>query len=1222
MWRRSGRRRWSCVRPRRKRGGCSTRRARRRRTSSVRPRRCSGSTSSMWGDSGRCSSGSSPSSGRWTASTADDRRGAPRRPGADEARPRHRDHPRHRSRRAGGRGERGSADPLRADSRVPAVHRGKSRGAAARRFAVGEARGRDAGTVPSLRRVHSGADRLPGPRVAGVGGDDAGSVERVRRDASPVEPRRPDAHRGPHQPARRQPARRPERRPARPAVSGHVGTVRRGAARPGARRRAGARHHAARRRLRRRVGPEPGNARRVPHAARHRSGRGRDEHGAGGDHRPAHGHACAGRVDHHGPVPAGRAGAGVGGADHRGGPDGGAAAHGADPRRAGATQLMYPIFDPKLSVDALEKQLLATWKHERLFEKTREAMRYGPPFVFFEGPPTANGRPGIHHVFARTIKDLVCRYHTMLGQAVTRIAGWDTHGLPVEIEVDKTLGISGKKQIEAYGIEKFNKLCRESVFTYKTDWESLSERIAYWLDYEHPYITYTNEYIETVWWLLKRLHEKALLYRGHKVLPYCPRCGTALSSHELALGYDKVQTNSVYVTFPLASDPQRQLVIWTTTPWTLLANVAVAVHPELEYGEYEVNGARYIVAAARAGDVHVGGKPLATGTRVAGYRGRELVGQKYLRPLELVELPPEGQRAIVVAGGFVSADEGTGLVHMAPAFGADDYTAAQQYGLAFENPVGPDGTFQGTRWEAINGRLVTDKETNRLIIERLKHEGRWLETRPYEHQYPFCWRCDSALIYYARTSWFVRTTAVKGRMLEVNAQIGWHPPEVGSGRFGEWLENNVDWALSRDRYWGTPLNVWECATEAEHREVIGSYAELAERQGNPLPADFDPHKPQIDGYTWPCRQCGGAMRRVPEVIDAWFDSGAMPYAQWHYPFEHQADFKAHFPADFICEGVDQTRGWFYSLLAIGVAAFDSVVYKQVIVNELVLDAQGQKMSKSRGNVINPWQMVEQHGAEVVAAVRDAWNAYDVTAGTRAIMDFVADDLSNWYVRTNRPRFWAPDRAADEAALRTLYDVLLTTAQLIAPAAPFVSDWLHRALTGTSVHLASFPSDQGRREPELLAAMAAIRKLASLARAARETKQLPVRQPVAKLQVAVPPAVKGRAFAELLDVLKDEVNAKDVEVGTSDHELVNRVQRLRKDAGYQYTTRIELSIAGPEDVVAAVGTFKSYVEGETLARKTVLGAVLDEPDVTSEVDIEGRRVTIALRRHDGRKGGTR
>jgi isoleucyl-tRNA synthetase len=1056
----------------------------------------------------------------------------------------------------------------------------------------------------------------------------------------------------------------------------------------------------------------------------------------------------------------------------------------------------YPLFDPKLSADALEKQLLAAWKHERLFQKTQDAARYGPPFVFYEGPPTANGRPGIHHVFARTIKDLVCRYHTMLGQGVTRIAGWDTHGLPVEIEVERMLGISGKKQIEAYGVDKFNRLCRENVFKYKADWETLSERIAYWLDYEHPYITYTNDYIETVWWLLKRLYDKALLYRGHKVLPYCPRCGTALSSHELALGYEEVQTNSVFVTFPLASDPNRQLVIWTTTPWTLLANVAVAVHPELEYGEYEVNGVRHIVATDRAAHVHVGGKPLAAAQRVAGYRGRELVGQRYVRPLEVVPLPQEGQRAIVVAGAFVSAEEGTGLVHMAPAFGADDYAVAQQYGLAFVNPVAPDGTFQDTRWPEINGKLVTDKETNRLIIDRLKHEGRWLETLPYTHTYPFCWRCDSALLYYARTSWFVRTTAAKARMLEVNAQVAWHPPEVGSGRFGAWLENNVDWALSRDRYWGTPLNVWECDAEAEHREVIGAYAELAERWGKRLPKDFDPHKPAIDQYTWRCRACGGTMRRVPEVIDAWFDSGAMPYAQWHYPFEHQADFKAHFPADFICEGVDQTRGWFYSLLAIGVTAFEAIVYKNVIVNELVLDAQGQKMSKSRGNVVNPWEVIEEFGAdavrlyllgqsqvwlpkrfdrrqipdvtggflnalrstceffrryaedwkpptdaaatpfekrppadrwllarldEVVGEVRRAWSDYDVTAGVRGIMDFVGEDLSRWYIRRNRPRFWAPDRATDAVALETLHEVLVTSARLLAPAAPFVSDWIHRALVGASVHLAPFPTDLGRRAPELLQAMAAVRKLASLARAARETRQLPVRQPVAKVQVVVPAAVRGPALADLLDILAAEVNAKAIEVAGSDHdlvrlkgkaeyrslgkrygkdtpraaaavsqltaaelqalergdpvrpgggggefefrpedvlvtrevvsdwavqadgpyvaavdprltddliqeglarELVNRVQRLRKEAGYEYTTRIELSVAGAEEIVAAVSAFQGFVEGETLARKLVLGTVLDEADLTREVDIEARRVTIALRRHDGRKGGTR
>src|SRR5467141_3177884 len=628
-----------------------------------------------------------------------------------------------------------------------------------------------------------------------------------------MESRRSHADRGSHQSPGVEPSRGAQRRPPRPPVPGYVGGVRRRPPRAGARRGAGAGHHAARGGLRRRHRTESRDARGVPDAPRHRGRRRRDEHRAGGHHRGAHGDEGARSVDHHRPVPPGRARADVGRADHRRGAGRGARAHRLGGRRAGPPQLMaYPLFDPKLSADALEKQLLAAWKHERLFQKTQDAARYGPPFVFYEGPPTANGRPGIHHVFARTIKDLVCRYHTMLGQGVTRIAGWDSHGLPVEIEVEKQLRISGKKQIEAYGIEAFNRLCRESVFTYKTDWEALSDRIAYWLDYEHPYITYANPYIESVWWLLKRLYDKALLYRGHKVLPYCPRCGTALSSHELAQGYEEVQTNTIYVTFPLEGDPRRQLVVWTTTPWTLLSNVAVAVHPDLEYGEWELDGVRFIAATALAPHIKVHGRPLAEGARVAGYRGRDLVGKKYVRPLEVVPLPQEGQRAVIVAATFVSADEGSGLVHLAPAFGADDYAAAQQFGLALVNPVAADGTFQGTRWPEIEGKLVTDKETNRLVIERLKDEGRWLETRAYTHSYPFCWRCDSALIYYARSSWFVRTTAAKARMLEVNAQVAWHPPEVGSGRFGEWLENNVDWALSRDRYWGTPLNVWECET--------------------------------------------------------------------------------------------------------------------------------------------------------------------------------------------------------------------------------------------------------------------------------------------------------------------------------------------------------------------------------------------------------------------------
>ncbi len=1072
----------------------------------------------------------------------------------------------------------------------------------------------------------------------------------------------------------------------------------------------------------------------------------------------------------------------------------------------------YPALDPRRSADELERELLARWTEEQLFARVTETGRYGPPFVFYEGPPTANGRPGIHHVMSRTIKDLVCRYRTMLGEHVTRIAGWDTHGLPVEIEVERKLAINGKREIEAYGVERFNRLCRESVFTYKADWEALSDRIGYWLDYAHPYITYTPEYIETVWWLLKRLHDKALLYRGHKVLPYCPRCGTALSSHELAQGYDTLQSNSVFVTLPLADDPRRHLVVWTTTPWTLLSNVAVAVHPDLEYGEYELDGNRYIVAVARAQDVlgrhhrvrpaaarpvqvaPVGVKPAGEASSEASLirtlKGQELVGLRYVRPLDVVPLPPEGQRAVVVAGTFVAADEGTGLVHMAPAFGADDYAIGQQQGLAFVNPVAADGTFQGTGWPEIEGRLVTDKATNQLVIDRLKRDGRWLETRPYTHTYPFCWRCDSPLIYYARSSWFVRTSAVRERLLAINARVTWHPPEVGSGRFGEWLENNVDWALSRDRYWGTPLNVWECDADREHREVIGSYAELATRWGRPLPAGFDPHKPHVDEYHWSCRRCAGTMRRVPEVIDAWFDSGAMPYAQWHYPFEREAEFAAHFPADFICEGIDQTRGWFYSLLAIAVTAFDQPAYRRVVVNELVLDAAGQKMSKSRGNVVDPWQVIASHGADAVrlyllaqsqvwvpkrfdprqigelagaflttlrntyrffalyaedwrpdgdtppvperppvdrwllarlddaaGEARRAFGAFDATAGVRAIMSFVVDDLSNWYVRVNRARFWAPDRAADPAALATLYEGLVTAARLLAPAAPFFSDWLHRALAGTTVHLAPFPLDQGRRDAALEAAMGAVRRLASLTHAARKSRGWGVRQPVARVQVAVPAAVRGPHLAELLDILAAEVNAKacavvdteaelvrlrgrpnfrtlgrrygpdtpraaaavaelpaeglralergesvragewefhpaDVIVArdvasdwlvqadgpyvvaldptlTEDlvqeglaRELVNRVQRLRKEADYEYTARIELSVSGAEEIVAAAAAFRGLIEGETLARTTLLGGELERPDVRKDMDIAGRPVTIAVRRHDGRKGETR
>jgi isoleucyl-tRNA synthetase len=1041
---------------------------------------------------------------------------------------------------------------------------------------------------------------------------------------------------------------------------------------------------------------------------------------------------------------------------------------------------------PDLAPDALELQQLERWKAEGLFRQTLERTKGGKPFVFYEGPPTANGRPGIHHVFARTIKDLICRYQAMQGRSVTRIAGWDTHGLPVEIEIEKELGLKGKKDIEAFGVAEFNARARASVFRYKADWETLSDRIGYWLDYDRPYITYSREYVESVWWLLHRLRERDLLYRGHRVLPYCPRCGTVLSSHELAQGYEEVRDRSIYVTFPLEDGSSRELVVWTTTPWTLPSNVAAAVHPDLEYRTFTSArhpGRGFVAAAARAEALAavLGAEALEAS---APYPGRELAGLRYRRPLDVVPLPNDRAHGVIVAGTFVTADDGSGIVHMAPAFGADDFAAGQEHGLALVRPVAADGTFQGTTWPDLEGRLVTADETNELIIRRLKEEGRHLRTEQHVHSYPHCWRCGSKLIYYARDSWFVRTTAVKDRMLEFNAQVGWHPPEMGAGRFGEWLENNVDWALSRDRYWGTPLPVWACTEDASHVDVIGSYAALAEHWGAALPADFDPHKPHIDGYEWACRAagCRGTMRRAPEVIDTWFDSGSMPYAQWHYPFEHEAEFRAQFPADYICEGVDQTRGWFYSLLAIATAAFDSPAYRNVIVNELVLDADGQKMSKSKGNVVDPWDVLREFGADTVrvyllassqvwlpkrfdrrlirevaggffntlrnsyeffrqyagdslpagrgtptladrwirsrlaatvAAVHEAWSGYDVTAGTRAIMDFVVDDLSNWYVRTNRARFWAPDREADPAAVHALADALVTVSRLLAPAAPFTSDWVHRAVTGESVHLAPFP-DAESRDPKLEEAMDAIRRLASLARAAREAGNLRVRQPLRRMQVAVPAAVRGAGLDALLGLLAGEVNVREVAVAESDtelvrlrgkanfrslgrrfgkrtpeiaaacarltpgqlrdleegrpatldvggeavtiepedvvverevtsdwlvqsdgpyvvaldpvlddalraegiaRELVSRVQRHRKEAGYEYTTRIGLWVDGDPAVLAAARAHAEEIQRETLARTFQVGARAPTADLEQAVDLDGAPVMVGMQRYD-------
>ncbi len=1043
--------------------------------------------------------------------------------------------------------------------------------------------------------------------------------------------------------------------------------------------------------------------------------------------------------------------------------------------------MTYPTW-PEGGPDRLETALLDTWRTEGLFQAVQALRAEQPPFVFFEGPPTANGRPGIHHVFARTIKDLFCRFRSMQGRSITRIAGWDTHGLPVEIEVEKKLGLSGKKDIEAYGVEAFNRLCRESVFTYQSEWEQLSDRIGYWLDYERPYITYSKDYVESVWWLLKQLADKSLLVRGHRVLPYCPRCGTTLSSHELSLGYEEVADKSIYLAFPLEDGSGRELVVWTTTPWTLPSNVAAAVHPDLEYREYRHPrhpGRTFIAAASREAamdDILGGGGKLEAGAVVPG---RALVGLRYRRPLDVVPLPADRAHSVVVGADFVTADDGSGIVHLAPAFGADDYAMGQRDGLALLRPVAADGTFTGTTWPELEGQLVTADSTNELIIRRLKTDGLHLKTEQYVHSYPHCWRCKSKLIYYARDSWFVRTQAVKDRLVELNKTVSWHPPEVGTGRFGEWLANNLDWALSRDRYWGTPLPVWVSDADPSVVEVIGSYAELAEKVGRPLPEDFDPHKPFIDAYTWPAPG-GGTMRRVPEVIDAWFDSGSMPYAQWHYPFENRDKFDSHFPADFICEGIDQTRGWFYSLLAIATTVFDRAPYRNVVVNELVLDAKGQKMSKSRGNTVDPWEAVREFGADQVrlyllassqvwlpkpfdraqipdtvggflntlrntynflalyaegvegeggtpteldrwvrsrlaSTVRDvtvAYDGYDATVAVRAVMDFV-EELSNWYVRQSRSRFWAPDRTADPAAVATLRECLVVVSRLLAPAAPFASDWLHRALTGTSVHLADFPvADQADIDADLERAMAGVRRLASLGRSAREAGNRRVRQPLATMRVALPKGVANGRFQTLFELLSQEVNVKRIDVVSSDadlvrlkakanfrslgkrfgkrtpevagligqlpaealrrleegqtaevlldgaavevlpedvvverevttdwlvqsagpfvvaldphltddllaeglaREVVNRVQRLRKDAGYDYTTRITLAVDGSPAVLDAVRKHAELIQHETLTRSLEIGQVLDPSDARDEASIDDHQALLSVRR---------
>ena len=905
---------------------------------------------------------------------------------------------------------------------------------------------------------------------------------------------------------------------------------------------------------------------------------------------------------------------------------------------------------------ALEESVLATWREEDTFRRSLDATREGERFVFFEGPPTANGRPGVHHIIGRAIKDLVCRYQTMRGRHVTRVAGWDTHGLPVEIEAQKRLGIEDKREIEERGIAWFNERCRESVFTYKDEWERFSERIGYWLDYSRPYVTFHAEYVESVWWILKRLADRGLLYRGHKVVPWCPADQTVLSHHELSLGYREVEDPSLWVMLELLDGSERHLLVWTTTPWTLVSNVALAINPKIEYVEVDHEGRRLVVARRRA-EALFGEERIGRRVRV-----EELLGARYRRPFELIPAAEARGRAWeIIPGGFVSDEEGSGIVHMATAYGADDYQAGKDFGLAVLEPVRGDGTF-AVHLPLVGGLFF--KEADGPLLEDLQARGLVFRSAREVHSYPHCWRCGTPLVYMARHSWFARTSSLRRELLDNNDRVAWHPPEVGAGRFGEWLKGNVDWPLSRDRYWGTPLPVWVSEEDPERIEWIGSFAELAERAGE-LPDDFDPHRPFIDRVTWRCAETGAVMRRVPEVIDVWFDSGAMPWAQWHYPFENRERYESHFPADFICEAVDQTRGWFYSLHAISTMLGLGPAFRNVIVNDLILDAEGRKMSKSRGNVVDPWETVAEHGADsvrwymvtvsnpwlptrfdpegvresasrffdtllnlyrffamyanvegwepenaaawgrgsgvvprvpldrwllsrlggLVERVRRELDGYNPTRGYRAVASFVDVDLSNWYVRRSRPRFWGNTDPEDaDAAFGTLHAALRTVALLIAPVAPFASDWLHRALTGLSSHTERFPrSDPALSDGELERHMAAVRILSTLARAARETVRIRVRQPLGRMLAVVPGAPPP---GDVLALLAEEINVKRVESAASSEGLVTLTARPEFRAlGRRFGRRTpeaatRIRELGPEElgVVRAGGVVRIEVGG--------------------------------------------
>lgn len=924
---------------------------------------------------------------------------------------------------------------------------------------------------------------------------------------------------------------------------------------------------------------------------------------------------------------------------------------------------MYKKVDASLDFVSREKEIIEFWKQNDVFEKSVKKNEGNREFTFYDGPPTANGKPHIGHVLTRVMKDIVPRYRTMKGYHVLRKAGWDTHGLPVELEIEKKLGLDGKQDIEKYGIEPFIKECKQSVWKYTNEWKNMSDRLGYWVDMDHPYVTYHDDYIESVWWALKTINEKGLLYKGYKIVPYCPRCGTALSSHEVAQGYKDVKEKSVYVKFKVKGRENTYFLVWTTTPWTLPSNVALCMNANSDYVEISANGENYILAEALVPTL---------------FEEYELVSKKKGKDYEYVEYEPMFPYALgsfkekafyVTNDDYVTLTDGTGIVHIAPAFGEDDANVGRKYNLPFVQMVNDRGRFV----EAVTpyaGQFV--KDADKEIIKDLKISGKLFKDQLFEHSYPFCWRCNTPLLYYARSSWFIKTTAVKDRLIAANKSVNWMPETIGTGRMGNFLENVIDWGLSRERYWGTPLPIWVCEDCGEKR-VMGSKEELKEACG--VEGDIELHRPYIDALHCKCGKCGGRMTRVKEVIDCWFDSGSMPFAQYHYPFENKDLFEKHFPADFISEAVDQTRGWFYTLLTISTILFDKASFKNCIVLGHVNDKNGIKMSKHIGNVVDPWTVLDKQGADAVRwyfytgsapylptrfyeeavsegqrkfmgtlwntyaffvlyadidkynpseydlkkcklSLMDKWvlsklntliktvdeglDNYKIFETARTIQDFT-DELSNWYVRRGRERYWGSEMTEDKAAAyTTLYTVLVTLAKICAPFVPFMTESMYLNLVvpffkdaPESVHLCDFPTaDESLIDKKLEEGMETVLEIVTLGRAARNGSNIKNRQPLGKLYIASDRKID--LSPELYGIARDELNIKSFELLRDASQFVN------------YKLKPQLKTLGPK-YGALLGGIRQFLD--TCDAKAVVDTVRSGKNYDFEVN--GKPVSLSL-----------